>query len=186
MTGTSKVTALKPRGSRADGFDADANRRRRMAFNAGGVIALLAFALIVVALLSLFTVPQTSQALIVRLGDPVRTISEPGLHMKIPFIDSVIYVDNRILDLESGAVARIAQAYELPFVVVRAICDPAERDLPPAALVALDPDGEIGLLPVMRSLMRQPGQIIELLTLARDAALARRALVRVSKHFAAP
>jgi membrane protease subunit HflC len=44
-----------------------------------------------------------SQALIVRIGDPVRTISEPGLHMKIPFIDSVIYVDNRILDLESGA-----------------------------------------------------------------------------------
>jgi modulator of FtsH protease HflC len=108
MTGTSKVTALKPRGSRADGFDPDANRRRRIAFNAGGVIALLGFALIVVALFSLFTVPQTSQALIVRLGDPVRTISEPGLHMKIPFIDSVIYVDNRILDLESGAEELIA------------------------------------------------------------------------------
>jgi adenosylhomocysteine nucleosidase len=90
------------------------------------------------------------------------------------------------IDLESGAVARIAQAYELPFVVVRAICDPAERDLPPAALVALDPNGGIGLMPVIRSLLRQPSQIIGLLTLARDAALARRALVRVSKHFAAP
>jgi adenosylhomocysteine nucleosidase len=90
------------------------------------------------------------------------------------------------IDLESGPVARIAQTYELPFVVVRAICDPVERDLPPAALVALDPDGEIGLLPVMRSLMRQPSQIIGLLTVARDAALARRALARVSEHFAAP
>lgn len=90
------------------------------------------------------------------------------------------------IDLESGPVAQIAHAYELPFVVVRAICDPAERDLPPAALVALDPGGEIGLLPMMRSLMRQPGQIIELLTLARDAVLARRALVKVSERFAAP
>ena len=79
-----------------------------MTFNAGDVIALLAFALMVVALFSLFTVPQTSQALIVRLGNPVRAISEPGLHMKIPFIDSVIYVDNRILDLESGAEEVIA------------------------------------------------------------------------------
>ena len=78
---------------------------RRMTFNE---IALLAFALMVVALFSLFTVPQTSQALIVRLGNPVRAISEPGLHMKIPFIDSVIYVDNRILDLESGAEEVIA------------------------------------------------------------------------------
>jgi adenosylhomocysteine nucleosidase len=90
------------------------------------------------------------------------------------------------IDLESGSVARIAQAFGLPFVVVRAICDPAEWDLPPAALVALNPDGGIGLLPVMRSLMRQPGQIIGLMTLARDAALARRALIGVSRRFAAP
>ena len=50
MTGRNKVTALKPRGSQADGFDAGASRRRRMTFNAGDVIALLAFALMVVAL----------------------------------------------------------------------------------------------------------------------------------------
>jgi membrane protease subunit HflC len=108
MTGTNKVTALKRRGPQDDRYDAGAIRRRRMTFNAGGVIALLALASIFVAFFSLFTVPQTSQALIVRLGDPVRTISAPGLHMKVPFIDSVIYVDNRILDLESGAEEVIA------------------------------------------------------------------------------
>jgi adenosylhomocysteine nucleosidase len=90
------------------------------------------------------------------------------------------------IDLESGPVARIAQAHELPFVVVRAICDPAERDLPPAALVALDPNGGIGLRPLIISLLGQPDQIIGLLTLARDAALARRALIRVSRQFTAP
>jgi membrane protease subunit HflC len=108
MTETNKVTPLKRRGPQDDSYDAGAIRRRRMTFNAGGVIALLALASIFVAFFSLFTVPQTSQALIVRLGDPVRTISAPGLHMKVPFIDSVIYVDNRILDLESGAEEVIA------------------------------------------------------------------------------
>jgi adenosylhomocysteine nucleosidase len=86
------------------------------------------------------------------------------------------------IDMESGAVARVAEAYGLPFVVVRAICDPSERDLPPAALVALDPEGGIGLLAVLRSVLRQPGQFRGLLLLARDAALARRALLRLTKR----
>ena len=86
------------------------------------------------------------------------------------------------IDLESGAVARIAQAYGLPFLVVRAICDPAGRTLPPAALVAMDTGGEIGLTAVMRSLLRQPMQIPGLLALTRDAARARRALVGLTRR----
>jgi adenosylhomocysteine nucleosidase len=82
----------------------------------------------------------------------------------------------QVVDLESGAVARIAQSHGLPFAVVRAVCDPAERDLPPAALAALDPSGGIGLMPLLRSLLNRPSQIHGLLTLARDAARARRAL----------
>src|SRR5262249_31725217 len=62
------------------------------------------------------------------------------------------------VDLESGAVARVARRHDLPFAVLRAICDPAGRDLPPAALVALDAGGAIGLLRVLASLARQPGQ----------------------------
>jgi adenosylhomocysteine nucleosidase len=81
------------------------------------------------------------------------------------------------VDLESGAVARVALAHGLPFVVVRAVCDPAERDLPPAALVALDPAGGVGLIAVVRSVARLPHQIPGLLALALDAARARRALV---------
>lgn len=84
------------------------------------------------------------------------------------------------IDLESGAVATIASQHGLPFLVVRAICDPAERDLPPAALVALNPDGGIGFFGVLRSVAAQPWQIPGLLALARDAAHARRALVRLA------
>jgi adenosylhomocysteine nucleosidase len=90
------------------------------------------------------------------------------------------------VDLESGAVARVALAYGLPFVVVRAICDPAERDLPAAALVALDPDGAIGLGAVMRSVLRRPGQIPGLVAVGWDAARARRALIGAARRFQGP
>jgi adenosylhomocysteine nucleosidase len=80
------------------------------------------------------------------------------------------------VDLESGAVARVALAHGLPFAVLRAVADPAERNLPPAALLALDGAGRIGFLRVLGSVVRNPGQILGLLALARDAAAARRAL----------
>jgi membrane protease subunit HflC len=69
----------------------------------GGVVAIIIIVLLIVAATSLFIVQQTQQALVVRLGDPIRTLPNPGLHTKVPFIDTVIYVDNRILDLENAA-----------------------------------------------------------------------------------
>jgi len=68
---------------------------------AGGVLAVLIVAAVIIGYSSLFTVYQTQQALVVRLGKPVRVVSDPGLHVKAPFIDTVIPVDRRILDLEA-------------------------------------------------------------------------------------
>jgi modulator of FtsH protease HflC len=67
----------------------------------GGVLAIVAVAVLIVAWSSVFTVYQTQQALVVRLGKPVSVVSQPGLHVKAPFIDNVIDVDRRILDLEA-------------------------------------------------------------------------------------
>jgi membrane protease subunit HflC len=75
---------------------------------AGGVIAVLLIVLAIVAYGSLFTVYQTRQALVVRLGQPVRVVTEPGLNVKMPLIDSVISIDKRILDLEAPAQEVIA------------------------------------------------------------------------------
>ena len=44
----------------------------------GGLLAVLVLILLVVAYTSLFTVYQTQQALVIRLGDPIRIITEPG------------------------------------------------------------------------------------------------------------
>jgi len=80
-----------------------------MRFNiAGGIIAALLIVALIVAYSTLFTVYQTRQALVVRLGQPVRVVTEPGLHVKVPLIDSVIPIDKRILDLENPAQEVIA------------------------------------------------------------------------------
>jgi membrane protease subunit HflC len=52
--------------------------------------------------LSLFTVSQTEQAIVLEFGNPKRVIAEPGLHYKIPFVQNVAYFDKRILDIETG------------------------------------------------------------------------------------
>src|SRR5215210_3009654 len=75
---------------------------------AGGVLAAIILVALILAYGALFTVYQTRQALVVRLGQPVWVYTEPGLHFKIPLIDSVIYVDKRILDLENAAQEVIA------------------------------------------------------------------------------
>ena len=75
---------------------------------AGGAIAILLLIAVIVGYSTFFTVNQTKQALVVRLGQPVRVITEPGLNVKVPFIDSVIYIDKRILDLESPSQEVIA------------------------------------------------------------------------------
>jgi len=81
------------------------------------------------------------------------------------------------VDLESAAVARIARRHGLPFAVLRAVCDGAGRDLPQAALAALDGAGRIGGLRVAWAAASRPWEIPDLVRLGGDAARARHALV---------
>jgi membrane protease subunit HflC len=75
---------------------------------AGGVALVLIIAAAIVGYSAIFTVYQTRQALVVRLGQPIRVVNEAGLHFKMPFIDNVIHIDKRILDLENPAQEVIA------------------------------------------------------------------------------
>ena len=75
---------------------------------AGGVLLVLAVVAAFVGYSALFTVYETRQAIVIRLGNPIRVVTEPGLHFKAPFIDNVVYVDKRILDLENPAQEIIA------------------------------------------------------------------------------
>ncbi len=54
------------------------------------------------AYLSLFIVNQNEQVLVLEFGRPVRTIGQPGLQWKLPVVQSVVYYDKRILDLDTS------------------------------------------------------------------------------------
>jgi membrane protease subunit HflC len=53
-----------------------------------------------IAYLSFFTIKEINQAIVLQFGDPKRVIAEPGLKVKIPFIQNVVFLDRRILSLD--------------------------------------------------------------------------------------
>jgi len=79
---------------------------RSPATGIGLLIAL--FVVVIFGYSSVFTVDQTQQVLVVRLGEPIRVVTDPGLNFKAPFIDTVITIDKRILDLENPSQEVIA------------------------------------------------------------------------------
>ena len=81
------------------------------------------------------------------------------------------------VDLESVVVARAAAALGIPFLVLRAIADPAVRALPPAALIPLSATGKPQVGQVLASVMRRPHQLPSLFGVAREARQALAALV---------
>jgi membrane protease subunit HflC len=73
-----------------------------------GIVALLGLLLVlIVAYMSLFTVQQTEQTIVLQFGKPVDVVTDPGLHFKAPW-NSVINIDKRILDLENPSQEVIA------------------------------------------------------------------------------
>ena len=73
-----------------------------------GLVAVLVAIAAIVTYSALFTVHQNQQALVLRLGEPVKIYTDPGLQFKYPLVDSVVYIDKRILDLENPAQEVIA------------------------------------------------------------------------------
>jgi len=63
-----------------------------------GLAGVIVAALLLLS--SLFTVDQTEQVLVTQFGEPVRVIEQPGLHMMIPFVQTIIPFDRRLLYFE--------------------------------------------------------------------------------------
>jgi hypothetical protein len=82
------------------------------------------------------------------------------------------------VDLESYAAARQARLFGLPFAILRAVSDDAERTLPPAARVGLGADGRPAIGAVLASLRANPWQIASLIRTALEAEDAFHALER--------
>ena len=69
--------------------------------NMGKVIAGIIALLVATAYFSIFIVKEVNQAIVLQFGDPKRIISKPGLNFKIPFIQNVVFLDKRILNLDT-------------------------------------------------------------------------------------
>ena len=76
--------------------------------NIGKFITGIIFAIVAVAFFSIFIVKEVNQAIVLQFGDPKRIISKPGLNFKIPFIQNVVFIENRILDIDAPAAEVIA------------------------------------------------------------------------------
>ena len=85
------------------------------------------------------------------------------------------------VDMESHLVARLAASHGLSFAAVRVVIDPADRAVPPAALLAMAPDGGTDMSSMIWEILARPSQLASLLRIAVDAYAARAALVRLRR-----
>jgi hopanoid-associated phosphorylase len=112
----------------------------------------------------------------------------PGaVHAEIAGADAVVMTpaakaqvhaatDAVAVDMESHIAAQVAAAHRIPFAACRIVIDAAHRALPPASLVGLREDGTTDVAAVLRSIVREPRQIPDLIRTALDARVAWRSL----------
>jgi adenosylhomocysteine nucleosidase len=131
------------------------------------------------------TDPAVTQSLAQRLGGAgVRVFVERLAASNAPVLTAAAKADLRCatgaaaVDMESQIAGRYAREQRIPFAILRAVSDPAERDLPSLVLKAVDSNGGIDALAVVGGLIRSPGQFTGLRTAAADSRAAFQALKR--------
>jgi membrane protease subunit HflC len=65
------------------------------------ILLPIIIAISVLAFFSIFIVKEVNQAIVLQFGDPKKIILKPGLNFKIPFIQNVVYLDKRVLNLDN-------------------------------------------------------------------------------------
>ncbi len=63
----------------------------------GTIFIIIIIALLILTNLTLFIVDETKQAIVLQFGKPIRVIKEPGLNLKLPFIQNVVFFEDRLL-----------------------------------------------------------------------------------------
>lgn len=74
----------------------------------GGLVALVVVAILAFA--SIYVVDPTKNAIVLRFGQTVNVTTEPGLYFKVPLVDNVVYIERRLLDLDSPPLEIFAEA----------------------------------------------------------------------------
>ncbi|WP_096700985.1 nucleoside phosphorylase [Magnetospirillum sp. 15-1] len=105
------------------------------------------------------------------------TVAAVGRIAATPEAKRALYQDGgAVVDMESGAMARVCAQAGKPFAVLRAVADPAGRGLPRSVFVGLAPDGSARPLAVMGALLRRPWELPGLIRVGLDSQAALSAL----------
>jgi adenosylhomocysteine nucleosidase len=86
------------------------------------------------------------------------------------------------VDMESASVAQVAARARIPFMAIRAICDPVNATIPANARIAINEGGRLQPLRLIQSTARHPQEFIRLVRLARGFRTARTTLATVLLH----
>jgi membrane protease subunit HflC len=65
------------------------------------ILILILIAAVVLVSQIFFTVDETNQAIVLQFGEPIRTVRDPGLHTKLPFIQNLIILEKRVLSSDA-------------------------------------------------------------------------------------
>jgi adenosylhomocysteine nucleosidase len=84
------------------------------------------------------------------------------------------------VDMESGAVAKVAREAGVPFMAVRAIADPASMAIPQSPLGAVDAFGELRLPTLLNGLIKHPAEVFDMIRLGWNFRAARVTLSKVA------
>ena len=68
---------------------------------AGKILIPIIIVIAATIFFSIFIVKEVNQAIVLQFGDPKRILLKPGLNFKIPFIQNVVFLDKRILNLDT-------------------------------------------------------------------------------------
>ena len=85
-----------------------------------------------------------------------------------------------VLDMESVAIAKVAQEKNLPFLAIRAIADPVKMDLPQAVSVAMNKQGKVLISPLLKYLLFHPSELAGLIKLGLHFHAAKKTLKHVA------
>ena len=136
---------------------------------------------VVTAKAALETDPKWTARLAATLPDArIAAILGRGTIADTAWVKAALHDSSRAdaVDMESHVAARAAHGASIPFAALRVISDRADRSLPPAALVAMRPDGSIALGRVLTSVAGNPLQIPALIRTGRDSEKAFASLLR--------
>ena len=84
--------------------------------NFAKISAGIIVAIAVTVFFSIFIVKEVNQAIVLQFGDPKRIILKPGLNFKLPFIQNVVFLDKRILNLDTPPEEVIASDQKLSLI----------------------------------------------------------------------